>query len=183
MKRNFVRMTFAILTLSIIGYSCKKDDNSPVNEEELITTLRLNLKESGTTTTKVFEFKDPDGEGGNPPTKFDPIVLDASKTYTCDIEVLNESVTPSENITAEILAEANDHQFYFEPTGVNINITNLNNDANGLPVGLNSAWTTGAVSSGTLKVTLKHKPGTKAAGDPTSKGETDIEVIFPTSVQ
>jgi hypothetical protein len=183
MKRNFVKMTFAFLTLSIIGYSCKKDDNSPVNEEELITTLRLNLKESGTTTTKVFEFKDPDGEGGNPPTKFDPIVLDANKTYTCDIEVLNESVTPSENITAEILDEANDHQFYFEPIGVNVNITNLNNDANGLPVGLSSSWTTGAVSSGTLKVTLKHKPGTKAAGDPTSKGETDIEVIFQTSVQ
>ncbi len=183
MKR-FANFFLAVLTVSVVAFSCKKDDNNtPLNEEELITTLRLNLKESGSTTTQVFEFKDPDGEGGNAPTRFDPIVLVTGKTYTCDIEVLDESVTPAENITAEILAEANDHQFYFEPVGVNINITNLNNDSRGLPVGLNSAWTTGAVSSGTLKVTLKHKPGNKAAGDPTSKGETDIEVTFPTSIQ
>ena len=183
MKRKFAKLGFAVLTISVIAFSCSKDDNPAVNEEELITTLRLSLKESGSTTTTIFEFKDPDGEGGNPPTKFDPIVLSANKTYTCDVEVLNESVSPAEDITDEILAEANDHQFYFEPTGVNVNVTNLNNDANGLPVGLSSSWTTGAVSSGTLKVTLKHKPGTKAAGDPTSKGETDIEVVFPTSIQ
>ena len=183
MKMVFFRLILILSVITAVGYSCSKGDTPAVNEEELITTLRLNLIESGTTTTKVFEFKDPDGEGGNAPSRFDPIILDANKTYTCEIQVLNESLSPPEDITDEVMAEANDHQFYFEPIGVNINVTALNNDARGLPIGLSSTWATGAVSSGTFKVTLKHKPGTKAAGDPTSKGETDIEVVFPTSVQ
>ena len=183
MKINFFKLTLMVVTSAVFAFSCSKDDPPAVNEEELITTLRLNVKEASTTTTKVFEFKDPDGEGGNAPSQFDPIVLDANKTYACEIEVLNESVSPAEDITDEVFAEANDHQFYFEPLGVNINVSGLNNDARGLPLGLSSTWTAGAVSSGTLKITLKHKRGTKAGGDPTSKGETDIEVLFPASIQ
>jgi hypothetical protein len=29
-----------------------------------------------------------------------------------------------------------------------------------------------------MKITLKHKPGAKIAGDPVTKGETDVEVEF-----
>jgi hypothetical protein len=50
-------------------------------------------------------------------------------------------------------------------------------------LGTTSTWTTTGVSNGTVKITLKHKPGIKAAGDPVSKGETDIEVSFTTKVQ
>jgi hypothetical protein len=34
-----------------------------------------------------------------------------------------------------------------------------------------------------MKITLKHKPGAKAGGDPVTKGETDIEVVFPVKIQ
>lgn len=180
-KQN-IRNLVVLLSLTVGIISCKKEDDPGINEEELITTLRVSLKETGTNTTKVFEFTDPDGEGGNPPTKFDPIILDANKNYTCNVQVFNESVTPAEDITFEVSAEAEDHQFYFEPLGVNINVSNLNTDGNGLPVGITSTWVTGAASNGTIRITLKHKPGTKAAGDPTSKGETDVEVNFTATV-
>jgi len=183
MKKTYLNWTLVILLLSVFSVSCSKDDDPMGNEEELITTLRLTLRETGSATVKVFEFKDPDGTGGNPPTKFDPIILSPSKNYTCTIDVLNESVTPAVDITAEIIAEADDHQFFFEPAGVNINILNLDTDTKGLPLGVSSTWNTGAVSTGTLKVTLKHKPGTKAIGDLVSKGETDIEVNFTAQVQ
>ena len=183
MNRNFLRTVVLILMVFVFFISCKKEDETGLNEEELITTLRLSLKETGSATTKVFEFNDPDGTGGNPPVKFDPIILDPNKNYTCTLEVLNESVTPAENISFEIATEAEDHQFYYEPAGVNITVSALNTDGNGLPVGLTSTWITGGASNGTVKITLKHKPGTKAAGDPTSKGETDIEVSFTAAVQ
>ncbi len=183
MKKPFLNWMMVIILLSFFSVSCSKDDDPMGNEEELITTLRLTLRETGSATVKVFEFKDPDGTGGNPPTKFDPIILSPSKNYTCTIDVLNESVTPAVDITAEIIAEADDHQFYFEPAGVNINVINLDADSKGLPLGVSSTWNTGAASNGTVKVTLKHKPGSKATGDLVSKGETDIEVNFTAQVQ
>jgi len=53
-----------------------------------------------------------------------------------------------------------------------------------LPLGITSTWTAAAVAgTGTMNVTLKHKPGVKAAGDPVSKGETDISIDFKLSVK
>jgi hypothetical protein len=33
-----------------------------------------------------------------------------------------------------------------------------------------------------VKIVLKHKPDAKAAGDPVSKGETDIELDFDITI-
>ena len=56
--------------------------------------------------------------------------------------------------------------------------------AKGLPLGITSTWTAAvAAGTGTMNVTLKHKPGVKAAGDPVSKGETDISIDFKLSVK
>ena len=164
------------LVVLIVLSSCKKDALPP-NEEELITTVVIELTDNqGVKST--FSFKDLDGEGGNAPSQFDPIVLGLNKTYSGKVKFLNESVSPAEDITVEISAEAVDHQVYFTPAGVPITPSNLNLDSKGLPLGITSTWQTGAAAKGTLTITLKHKPGTKAAGDPVSKGETDVEVAF-----
>jgi hypothetical protein len=82
------------------------------------------------------------------------------------------------------LAEANDHQLYYTATNGLVAVSNLNNDGKGLPLGITSTWTAAAAAgTGTLNVTLKHKPGVKAAGDPVSKGETDISIDFKLSVK
>ena len=183
MKKTVLSWILFTLLLSIFSIGCNKNDSNPGNVKEQITTMRLTLKETGSGTSKVFEFKDTDGSGGNPPVKFDPIVLSPSRNYTCTIEVLNESGGSAVNLTPEIINEAEDHQFYFEPTTVNISVINLDTDAKGLPLGITSTWNTGAIGNGTIKITLKHKPDGKFVGDLISNGETDIEVNFTAQVQ
>lgn len=183
MKKTVFQFLLSFLLTGLLFSSCKKDVDPP-NEEELITTVKLRFTEvGGAGTVSTFTFKDLDGEGGAPPSIFQDIILAPSKVYTLVISLSNESVSPAEDITAEIAAEALDHQFYFVPTGVNVTVSNLNTDSRGLPLGLTSTWTTGGASTGNMKITLKHKPGIKAAGDPVTKGDTDIDLTWVTKVQ
>lgn len=157
--------------------SCKKDDHDH-DENELITTVKVVATELGA-TSKTFTFKDADGPGGLAPTVFDSIILNANKNHSVSLQFLNESVSPAVDITNEVLAEAVDHQIYFTPSGVNLAVSNLDNDTKGLPLGLTSTWLTGGAGIGKMKITLKHKPDAKVAGDPITKGETDVEIEFP----
>jgi hypothetical protein len=184
MKKTIVRFAVVFLGAAMLFTACKKEKTpEPVNEEEVITTLNVSLTDVVAGTTETFIFKDPDGEGGSGPTQFDDIVLEAGKTYSCSLELLNESVNPAESITEEVEEESGDHQFYFVPSGANITVSNFDTDDNGWPLGINSTWTTGAASTGTIKIVLKHKPGEKTASDDISVGETDIEVTFDAVVQ
>lgn len=174
-KSNMLLATVCLLG-AVAFSSCEKDDHSH-DEEELITTVNVIATEVGGAAT-TFTFRDTDGPGGMAPSKFDSIILNANKTYSVSIQFLNESVTPAEDITKEIKEEDDEHQLYFQPTGVALTVSGLDADSKGLPLGLTSTWTAGAVGKGSMKVTLKHKPGTKAAGDPVTKGETDVEIDF-----
>jgi hypothetical protein len=93
--------------------------------------------------------------------------------------LLNESETPSEDVTEEIEEEDEDHQFFFQVSAA-LKLTHSydDQDGNGNPVGLTNKITTGASSSGTLTLTLRHEADKSAsgvaAGDITNAGgETD----------
>lgn len=186
MKKN-VLFSAVILFLVVVLNSCKKDPVVDPNEGELITTVRLKLTNtlSSSINPLVYEFKDLDGEGGAAPVKFDDIVLQKNIPYICEVTVLNESVSPAADITKEIKAEANDHQFYFVPSSSNLlSVSNYDTDTQGLPLGLSTFWVSGLnPGTGTVKVVLKHKPGTKAANDLINIGETDIELNFKLIIQ
>jgi hypothetical protein len=180
MMKSLFKGMLAITAASVLFLSCSKDDGGEdINEEELITTLRVTTIESGSGTTSTFTFRDPDGPGGAVPTVFDSIILNASRNYSVSLQFLNESVSPADDITLEVEAESNDHQVYYTSTGASITTLNQNLDGLGLPLGTECTWNTGASGTGTMKITLKHKPGAKSSGDPVSKGETDVEVDFP----
>jgi len=179
--RNLAIIAFASLTFT----ACSKDVETEENDNELITTIELHVTETGTSTTGVFKFEDLDGDGGAAPV-IDAITLSPNKTYNVELKVLDKSKTPAVTISEEILEEGDDHRFYFEPTGASITVNNLSNDANGLPLGLTSTWTTGAASTGKLKITLRHyESGGKALTDPVSstKSSTDAEVEFNAAIQ
>ena len=184
--KNKNLMMVLLVGAALFMNSCKKDTIDP-NESELITTVRLKLTNtfSSSINPLIYEFKDLDGEGGAAPVKFDDIVLQKNIPYICEVTVLNESVSPADDITKEIKAEANDHQFYFVPSSSNLlTVSNYDTDAQGLPLGLSSFWVTGLnPGTGTLRLVLKHKPGTKAANDLINKGETDIELNFKLIIQ
>lgn len=192
MKMNLKYMTMALLAATAIT-GCKKDDDDPVapapapNEEEVITTLRLHFHSANDVEHFHFEFTDLDGDGGNAPV-IEADTLSADSLYTVTVEVLNESESPAEDITAEILAEDEDHQFFFQVSGANATVAYNDADANGNPVGLATTWTIGAASNGSVIVTLRHEPDKGAtgvsSGDITNAGgETDIEVTFPLVIE
>ena len=167
----------AIVTvISITG--CKKDNELPnVDEEELITTLRLKFVNSGNAAdVRTFSYRDLDGTGGNAPT-IEQIRLAANATYVMTVDaVLNESETPAEDIKAEIVEEADEHLFVYKKTGANLTITVTDKDVNNLPIGLAANAVTGAVSTGTLQVLLRHQPGTKNGTE--TPGSSDIDAMF-----
>lgn len=188
--KNFrlVQYFVGIISLFVIATSCKKDPKESGNDEELITTLKLTFVPIGGGPTLTYQFKDADGEGGVAPVQ-DDIILAPSKSYDVTIQLLNESVNPAEDVTEEVQTEARAHRFYFEPSaGSNIVVSNLNNDPDGVPLGIVSKWETSANATGTIAVILRHYAGNppgKAIDDPvnSSKSTTDIEVTFVVKVQ
>lgn len=188
--RNTYNLTILVFTVLVLAFSsCSNEDPEPVNEEELITTVRVtftNTTNAGDVATAVFQ--DLDGPGGNAPTLTNP-TLAANSTYTVTIQFLNEQESPAENITVEVAEEDNDHQVFYVPgTGLNFSYAYGDQDGNGNSLGLNGTATTGAASTGTLTVSLIHE-GDKAAagvsnGDPTNAGgETDVTVTFAVIIQ
>jgi YD repeat-containing protein len=175
-----------MLLLSLFGFimaSCDKDDAPPDDEQELITTVKLTFTNTASTAEVVTAtWRDTDGPGGAAPV-ITGLFLKPNTSYNGRVEFLDESnPNNTADITEEVEQEGEDHQVYYTATG-NLTVSNLNNDSKGLPLGTRATFTTTAAGIGTLKVVLKHKPGSKAAGDQETKGETDVEVIFPVQIQ
>lgn len=174
---------FSTLLIALVFTSCQKDkndvENPPLNnEEELITTLKVNLSHAGDTST--FQFKDIDGEGGANGT-IDTIKIQPGVSYACNLEFLDESNPSSvSNITKEIKAEGVDHLICFEVVGDAI-IFRTDKDDNNIPLGLSSEWTVSVSGTGSVTIRLRHQPGIKDGS--CDKGDTDIEVTFPIVIQ
>jgi len=183
--KNTLRPLFAIAAFALAITSCKKDVTEEENENEVITTVQLTFTPVGGGAALTYKWEDLDGDGGAAPV-IDLVTLAANKSYNTEIVLMDKTKNPVEITSEEVLEEAVDHRFYFEPSGVNITVSNLSNDPNGIPVGLTSTWTTGAASTGTMKITLRHyenggKTLTDAVNDP--KSSTDVEATFSTKVQ
>jgi len=183
---KFYKKAYIIAAIAIIGLSsCEKEKSDPVipNEEELITTLIYNLVDTITNDTAVFSVVDLDGDGGLPPVVTTD-TLQPNRVYYGYLELYNEAADPPINITDEILEEGTDHQFFYEvQTGLNMQVTYDDEDANGNPIGLDTWVQTGIMSAGDLVIILKHEPDKFAVGVPDGElgnagGDTDIEVSF-----
>ncbi|MAZ96905.1 MAG: type 1 periplasmic binding fold superfamily protein [Flavobacteriales bacterium] len=173
-----------ISLLAISLFSCEPNDPVDPNQEELITTVNLDLESNGLTYS--LNYQDLDGDGGNAPV----ITLDtlaANSTYSGSITLFNESVTPAEEITPEIFDEASDHQFFFTSNGTS-SFTYSDQDNDGNPIGLSFELTTGNAANETFTITLRHEPDKSAtdvsSGDITNAGgETDIEIALSVIIE
>jgi len=187
--QKITKASLYLFLAATLMVGCKKDKDSPkpnnptppANEEELITTVKITFVDTaGVEPTVTVFFRDPDGDGGNAPTQFDTIRLAANSVYNATLEVFDESKNPVENITTEIVEEADEHIFCFTPTNVNLSIVRTDSDGT-YEIGLASQWTVGITSIGTTQVVLKHQPGVK---DGTcAPGDTDVELNFVTEIQ
>jgi hypothetical protein len=174
--------TFCLINFLFIG--CNSDDAAPINQEELITTIEFSFTPDGVGDSQTFTFKDLDGDGGSAPF-IDTIFLNKNTNYLTSLTFLDESASPAEDITAEILEEALDHQVFYS-SDIDLIINYNDQDSEGNPLGLETAITVGDIFplSGGLTIILRHEPNKSgigvADGDiANAGGETDIEVTFP----
>ncbi|GAB4113648.1 MAG: hypothetical protein OHK0057_16110 [Thermoflexibacter sp.] len=181
-------LLFLVLTIGLSSCKKKEEDPSGGNESELITTVKLKFTEGG--TVRTFTFRDLDGAGGNAPV-VDNIILNNGRTYTMEIELLDES-NPAKvvDITEEIAGEADAHQFFFTGSALAnlLTITYDDKDKNNRPLGLKNRVVTRSTGTGQLTVILRHELNKAASGVANGQianagGETDIEVTFNVTVQ
>ena len=179
-------LSFAFLSV-LMASSCSNDDNPPVNEEELITTVAVTFTGGGQIIT--LTSRDLDGDGPNAPviTQTGGNFVNGI-SYSGTISFLNELANPVDNITEEVAEEAEDHQVFYQITNNLGTFTYTDMDTDGKPIGLTFTFTTNNTGTGSLVVTLKHLPNKSAtgvsSGDITNAGgETDATVTFPVVVQ
>ena len=175
---------------------CDKDPE-PENIPEEITRVVLTFTAPGANPIEVVAT-DPD-LGGPQNMEVGSIALNSNTSYTLDITFFNgfyEPTEPAYNITEEVAEEGAEHQLFFSwsegvftsPTGTgNIGAAGTVNyadeDANGLPIGLTTTWTTGTTSNEkTFRVMLKHQPDIKSATSTSADGESDLDITFPISI-
>lgn len=189
MMKNKLRLLAAIFAFGTV-IACSEDEpEAPVipNEEELITTLKWQLISSDNQDTLNFLFRDLDGDGGTAPT-IETMDLKANTTYSASVQLLNELENPAEDITEEVSAEAEDHQFFYQTDITGLSVSYSDSDLNGNPVGIITSLSTSDASSGNLSITLLHMPDKfatgVAAGDMAQAGgESDISISFNLNVQ
>ena len=174
-----------ILVLAVLLISCEPKDPDITNGEELITTLIYEVTDTNSGEISEFVFRDLDGDDGNDPVITVP-VLKSNSSYSGSIMLLNESVDPTESVDEEVAEEDLDHQLFFDSEV--LTVAYADTDSEGNPIGLESTFSTGDAGTGTLKITLRHKPSKDAEGvkdnDITNAGgETDIEVTFDVSIE
>ena len=179
--KNLKMMALALTTIFTLN-SCSNDD-SPVVEEELITTLTATFVGGGQTIT--LTSRDADGDGPNAPVITVSGNFAAETTYSGSVQFLNELVNPAENITEEIEEKDLEHQIFYQISNSLGNFTYSDFDTDGNPLGLEFTFTTGAnPGTGFITITLRHLPNKNASGVSEGNitnagGSTDIEVTFP----
>ena len=207
MKANFYKIVksfwqLPILVALILAPFSSCDDNDPIKEDvpELITKVTLTFTPIDGGAAIVISASDPDGEGVQDIEADGIINLEGNTNYTLTLTLVNELAHPSDpayDITAEVEEEGDEHMFFFgwtnnvfaDPTG-NGNVDNRlddvnynDEDANGLPLGLSTGWTSSDQSAGTFRVILKHQPDLKTETSSSSDGETDMDVSFMINIE
>lgn len=193
--KNLRKLPIYLFGVLAIGFaSCESDDPEPENDGEVITDVTLNFQEldgGGNPIGEVTSFtaSDPEGiEVGASPT-IETVTLTRGKTYRMTIEVYNG--IEDEDITEEVLEEADEHQFFFLGSAFSGNILTIAyDDPSGELIGLQNTLTVSS-SPGTnntqIQVVLRHDldkdfPGAtnpNFANFVQAGGESDLDITFP----
>ena len=128
-------------------------------------------------------MEDPDGDGGNPPSRIDTIFAITGKQYSVSVKLFNISSGVVKEVTASIVSQAAAHELYFIPSGITAVIQKTDKDKNGYPVGFQSNWQFSTTGSGSILLKLMHKTALKGANDGPNVGHSDIQISMPTIIK
>ena len=170
-NRFFKSFLFAF-GIALVGFSaCKKEE---ADEQENLNVLKIKIG------ANTFTWSDTDGAGGAAP-KIDTIRLTPNGSFASEVTIQDGSVNPAKDFTPEIITEKDDHLFVYKPTG-NLTVIDLSKDGNGKTFGQTATVKTTTAGNGSLQIVLKHLAN-KSASDPSTTGETDIDVAFPVVIK
>jgi hypothetical protein len=187
---------YALLAIPFLYFSCSDDDDSvpePINEEEVITTMIVTLTPHAPMgfDTVTLTTRDLDGDGPNEPVLEVSGPISSLTSYDGSIQWLNEMEDEPEDITLEVIEEADEHQVFFSASsGLPLAFSDLDTDNNGEPLGVNFIMfptIEGASASGSITVTLVHEPLKPNGGDLdlalSEEGSIDIQTSFDVVVE
>ena len=109
---------YALLAIPFLYFSCDDDNDTPepINEEEVITTMTVTLVAHDGSGVVTMQTQDLDGDGPIEPEVTVSGPISAASSYSGSIEWLNEMEDPAEDVTEEIVEEADEHQVFFNTT-------------------------------------------------------------------
>ena len=179
MKTLFKKNLKYPFLLGIIFFiSCSKDDPDAINEQEFISNVIVTLaSEDGESQTVDWDLSEINSQNIN---------LKVDTNYNVNLSFINSSdPTDVENVTLEIIEEADEHQVFFEFADVTVNVTSAGNDTKVGTRGvlINSIWNATSVGTGLVRLYLIHQPtnfnGTtrEAMG-----GYNDVAIDIPVSI-
>lgn len=183
-KLNSIIIT-SVFTFMVCWCACNKKEQAvapPLPGNEPLTTLVIkasNPNDATDTPSASWIQLDPTGTA-NPDLSHDTLRLKAGVAYSVNIQLLDSL----NDITSEIRTRENYHLFCFDvAAGLSLvcKQTDLDTNPKPLPIGLTDLFTAGAVSSGSLEVTLHHQPNVK---DGTcSPGSIDIDATYTVKIK
>jgi hypothetical protein len=174
----------ALMVIAALAFTaCSEENpNKPIEDHDVITTIILQLV-SPTGDTVRATWQDADGPGGSPPNRIDTLRLRSGILYEGSTFVYNTAVSPTEDLTIVIDAEAEQHQFLITdiPDLIDVVITDL--DTLGKPVGLHHRMSGNTIGTGALEIRLYHydNAADKQPGIPGA--ETDVSIALPLVVE
>ena len=207
-----IKLQALFIALILLMVSCSKDDPEEIHEHE-ISKVVLHFTNTADSSTFEVEWElehddeehaDTDGDEHaheshielapnaeySVETKFYDVGEhdEGSDNHDDDHDHDGDHEEEGEDITPEIIEEADVHHVFFEMVGLsNVTIVSASGDTkdtNGFGLNLKTTWTTGAEESGEVKVYLIHEPITKDGDTRTDfGGEDDVIADFEVHVE
>lgn len=187
-----------IFALGMIVSGCGDDEPDPGGpgeglEQEVISLVTLTFQAEGEADSVEVTWDDADGPGGDDPV-IDNITVAPNTTYTLSIKLTNTLAEPEEDITEEVMEEAEDHLLIFTSDDedlVSVEYADTEStyvedqEGEDYPVGLESTVTTGEAGETKLTVQLLHLPGLKTGDEAENleNGEDDINIEFTVLIE
>lgn len=165
----------AVLLLPVLA--CGNVERSGAGEEELVNQVTLTLEpEAGGDPVSATITDDLNGT-----VTQDHALLLLPGAYRGSITLTNTTVEPPVDITQEVIAEADEHRFFYTivPEAAGLAVSDLDLDGNGIVFGQQFRLVVAAnFSAGGINVVLTHFDEMPKGDGSVPSNETDVDVTF-----
>jgi len=180
-KQKIMQKLFYLLLALVTITSCQKD----TIDRDAMTTINFLLIADDLSDAVQFKYHDLDGPDGPLQGFVTDAVLSPNLGYSGAVSILNERTNPTTKVNDEIMANPNDFQVFFTLSDPNVKVEIMDEDDNGMPIGLTTRVTTGSQEGDyTMKIqVVKNGNKSNAGTAEEAGGEIAIEGDFKVYVR